>query len=200
MANSKTSLFKIVVFTLLTLIGIFARIIPVNNLKNPDILVHLDWSKTLYTQNFENIYFYPKWLYTPPTQPPLMMMGFWISRHIYENRFLLSELHNITRLPPSSVILWFDRYGEFLLLRLWAILGDIASAFLVYFLIKKHLKKFKIAILGFIFMLFNPISLFETTFWGQNDIISILFTYLAFLCIKNRIFRFSLPFYILLVF
>ncbi|HBP51242.1 MAG: hypothetical protein US68_C0002G0034 [Candidatus Shapirobacteria bacterium GW2011_GWE1_38_10] len=194
MAKNKISIFKIIIFAVLILIGIGVRTIPVNNLKNGDILVHLDWSKTLYKQGLNNIYFYPNWLYSPPTQPPLMMMGFWASRHLYENRYLLSELHNSTRLPPASVILWFDKYGEFLLLRLWATLGDIACAFFVYFLIKKHLKNFKIALLGFIFMLFNPLSLFETTIWGQNDIISVLFAYLAFLSIKSKKLLFLSPF------
>jgi Gpi18-like mannosyltransferase len=186
MAKSKITFFKIVLFSFLLLLGIGVRIIPVNNLKNGDIMVHLDWSKTLYTQNLNNIYFYPNWLYTPPTQPPLIMLGFWTSRHLYENRYLLSELHNSIRIPPASVIIWFDKYGEFLLLRLWAVLGDIACAFLVYFLIKKHIKNYKVALLGFILMLFNPLSLFETTLWGQNDIVSILFTYLAFIFIKNK--------------
>ncbi|MFA6007173.1 MAG: hypothetical protein WC784_00820 [Candidatus Shapirobacteria bacterium] len=186
MAKNKTSVFKVVLFFILILIGIGVRIIPVNNLKNGDILVHLDWSKTLYKQHLNNIYFYPKWLYAPPSQPPLMMLAFWTSRHLYENRYLLSELHNSIKIPPASVILWIDKYGEFLLLRLWAILGDILSALLVYFVIKKHQKNFKIAILGFAFMLFNPLSIFETTFWGQNDIISIFFTYLAFLIIKDK--------------
>ena len=186
MAKSKKAFFKLVIFAFFILIGLGIRIIPVNNVNNDDILVHLDWSKTIYKQKLSNIYFYPNWIYAPPSQPPLMMLGFWTSRHLYENRYLLSELHNTIRLPPSSIILWFDKYGEFLMLRLWAILGDIFCAFLIYFILKKYFNNFYIALLGFIYMIFNPLSLFETTVWGQNDIISIFFAYLAFFNIDKK--------------
>jgi Gpi18-like mannosyltransferase len=198
MAKSKITFIKIAVFAFLILIGFGVRIIPVNNLINDDILVHLDWSKTIYKRSLNDIYFYPKWMYAPPSQPPLMMLGFWTSRHLYENRYLLSELHNFIKLPPSSLIIWFDKYGEFLLLRLWAILGDFLSAFLIFYILKKHFKNYKIALLGFVYMLFNPLSIFETTIWGQNDIISIFFAYLAFINIdKKKISIFSPIFFLI---
>jgi Gpi18-like mannosyltransferase len=188
MSKDKILLYKIVLIIVLILIGIGIRIIPLDDSKNDDLLVHFDWSKTIYSQGFENIYFYPDWYYAPPSQPPLMMMGFWTSRYIYENRYLLSELHNTIHIPPASLIIWFDKHGEFLLLRLWAIIGDIGSALLISYILKKNTKKFILALCGLIFMLFNPLSIFETIIWGQNDIISILFTYLAFYSInKNKI-------------
>lgn len=186
MAKNKNVYKKIVIFLLLILIAIGIRIIPIPGTEKRDLLVHYDWSKTIYKEGLKDIYFHSDWSYSPPTQPPLMMLAFWTSRHLYENRYLLSELHNLVRLPPSSFIIWFDQHGEYLLLRLWAIIGDILSAILIYFLAKKYLKNPKIALLSFVFMLFNPISLFESTIWGQNDIISIVFIYFAFFSLLSN--------------
>ncbi len=191
MAKIKINFPKIILIVFLTLLAIVVRSIPVKSDNQGDILVHYDWSKTLYHQDLKGIYFYDNWLYTPLTQPPLITLGFWVSRHIYENRYLLSELHNLIKIPPASVILWFDHYGEFLLLRLWAILGDIILAFFIFGLIYKYKKDFNKALLGFIFILFNPINLFETWIWGQNDIVSVVFVYLSFLSIKKNKFIFS---------
>ncbi|MBU1117718.1 hypothetical protein KKD37_02020 [Patescibacteria group bacterium] len=193
MAKDKFKIKRIFFIIFVVILAFAIRIYPIKNTSKGDLLVHYEWSQTIYKEGLENIYFFPTWTYTPPTQPPLMMMGFWTSRHLYENRYLLSELHNQTRLPPSSVILCFDKYGEYLLLRLWAILGDFLSAFFVFFLIKKYLKNFNIALLGLIFMLFNPISLMETSLWGQNDVIGIIFAYISFLLLKNKSWKIFSP-------
>lgn len=185
MAKNKIPWFKIVLFLLVSSFALIIRIIPLEWTKKGDILVHYDWSKTIYQEGFKNIYFYPEWIYSPPTQPPLITYAFWLSRHIYENRYLLSELHNQIRIPPTAFILWFDKYGEFLLLRLWAILGDFACAFFVYYVVKKFTQSFKLAFLSFLSILFNPLTILETTLWGQNDVLSLVFVYLAFLCIKK---------------
>lgn len=194
MAKAKIPHLRLILFILFSLVAFILRIIPFEWTKKGDILVHYDWSKTIYTEGFKDIYFYPKWTYSPPTQPPLMMFAFWTSRHIYENRYLLSELHNQIRLPPASFILWFDKYGEFLLLRLWAILADFACAFLVYFVVKKYLKNDKIAFIAYLLTIFNPLSILETTLWGQNDILSIFFAYLAFLNFSPLLFLVSILF------
>jgi len=191
MAKIKINFSKIILIAFLILIAIAIRSIPVKSDNHGDILVHYDWSKTLYHQDLKGIYFYDNWLYTPLTQPPLITLGFWFSRHVYENKYLLSELHNLIKIPPASVILWFDHYGEFLLLRLWAIIGDIILAFFIFWLIYKYKKDFNKALIGFIFILFNPINLFETWIWAQNDIISVVFVYLSFLSLKKDKFIIS---------
>lgn len=158
-----------------------------------DILVHFDWSRTLYKTGIKGSYSYPNWIYSPPTQPPLMMFNFWVSRHLYENRYLLSELHNKIRLPPASFILWFDKYGESILLRLWSIVGDIFCSLFIYWIILKIKKDKKIAIIGFLLFFFNPISLFETCIWGQNDIYGSSFILISLSFLFYKKLRFLSP-------
>lgn len=191
MAKNKIPWFKLVLFLFVSIVALILRIVPLEWTKKGDILVHYDWSKTMYQEGFKNIYFYPKWIYSPPTQPPLINFAFWTSRHIYENRYLLSELHNQIRVPPAAIILWFDKYGEFLLLRLWAILADFACGILIYILVKKYLKSFKMALLAYAFTILSPLALLETSLWGQNDILSLFFAYISFFALSPLAFLFS---------
>jgi Gpi18-like mannosyltransferase len=116
-----------------------------------------------------------------------MMLSFWLSQHIYKNQYVLSELHNQTHFPPTAIILWFDQNGEFLLLKTWAIIGDILSSIIVYFVIKKITKKNILAILGLTLVMLNPVSIYESAFWGQNDIIGSAFAYISLFSLVSSI-------------
>lgn len=173
--NKKNLLILLILF-----IAILIRALLATVFNTGDVLVQLEWAKTIYQQKLPNSYFYPIWTYSPPTQPPLMMLSFWLSQHIYENRYLLAQLHNIIKIPPTFFILWFDKFGEIFLIRLWEIIGDIFSAIIVYILVQKYFKRYWISLLAFISILFSPITIFETSIWGQNDIFSIFIIYISF--------------------
>lgn len=158
-----------------------------------DVLVHFDWARTIYKTGIKGSYSYPIWTYSHITQPPIMMLSFWVSRHLYENRFLLAQLHNQIRIPNAAFIIWFDKYGESILIRLWAIIGDIASSLFVYWIILKINKSKKLALLGFLLCFFNPISLFETCAWGQNDIYASIFILSSFLPLFSKNLKFLSP-------
>lgn len=186
-------------FILAILLALFLRTYLISLVTNRgDISVHFDWSRTIYQIGLKGSYSYPIWVSSPPTQPPLMMANFWTSRHLYQNRYLLAELHNLTKIPPASIILWFDKYGESILLRLWAMIGDIVSSLFIFWALL-HLKiNKKIAFVGFLAFLFNPISLFITSVWGQNDIYAASFVLLSFLFLYYQKYRFFSPFFFVL--
>lgn len=182
------------IIILLLFLGIFLRFFLSSiALNRGDILVHLDWARTLYKTGLKGSYSYPIWTYSPATQPPLMMLNFWASRHLYENRYLLAQLHNTIRLPPASFIVWFGKYGESILIRMWAMLGDIACSLFIYWLIIKIKNNKKLALAGFLIFFFNPISLFESSVWGQNDIYASAFIFLSFLPLFYKKLRFLSP-------
>jgi Gpi18-like mannosyltransferase len=175
----------LVLFFLLTL-GFLLRMILSPLVIKGDLLVSYEWSKVLYEKGLGGSYFREGWIYSFPTQPPLMMLLFWLSRWFYEHRYFLSLAHNVFRLPPASFIIWFDQNGEIFLLRLWAILGDVLSALLIYYLILKISGKQKLAILGLIAFLFNPISIFISAIWGQNGILAVFFSMLSFFVVQFK--------------
>ena len=173
-----------IIIPILAIGFIFRVLIAPLNLKG-DMAVHIDWSRTLYHINLSNSYFYPIWASTPPTQPPLMMLFFWLSQHFYQNRYILAELHNFSHFPPSAFITWFAQNGEIILIKLWAIIGDLSSGIIVYLLVYSITHHQKVSLLSLIAVIFSPLTIYESAFWGQNDTVAALFIYLALFVITS---------------
>lgn len=177
---------KILFIIFLILLNLTIRISISNSVKpQGDILVHLEWSKILYQKGLPGSYFFQLWTYTPPTQPPLMMVSYYLSQAIFQNRNIFSQIHNLTKIPPAFLLLSFEKYGEILTLRLWELIGTylIAFIFLFYFLKKNNLSK---SLIIFSLIIFNPITIFINSVWGQNDILPNLFMYSSFLLIFSE--------------
>lgn len=177
---------KFLFLSIFILINLVFRIfLSINNIPKGDILVHQEWAKILFQQGLPGSYFFEGWTYTPPTQPPLMMSGFYLSEYIYQNRNIFSQLHNTIKIPPAFILLGFQKYGQILTLRLWETFFTyiIASIFFFYFSKKISFTK---SLLIFNIIIFNPISLFINSIWGQNDILPTTFMYLSFLGIFSN--------------
>lgn len=138
-----------------------------------DVLVHIDWGKLTNQQGLVNSYFHSGYTYTPLTQPPLITLLFHLSYSLYDLRFKLASLHNRIDFPPGIFIYYYDQYAHFFLFRGWGIVGNFL---LIYYL----LRKFRPGLLGKIFIIFNPTLIFLTAVWGQNDVLSALLYFLAF--------------------
>jgi Gpi18-like mannosyltransferase len=150
-----------------------------------DILVIEEWSRSLYEKGTSGSYFREGWVYSMPTQPPLMMLLYWTSRYFYQQRYLLSQWHNLIRIPPTFVILWVDKNGPLFIVRLWGIIADLFSAVTVYLVVNK-LKDKKKAFWAMNFILFNPILIFESSIWGQVDLLSPLLALVAFFFLFSK--------------
>ena len=144
-----------------------------------DILAIAEWSKSLYEQGIKGSYFREGWVYSFPTQPPIVMLAYWISAWLYVHRYFLVVLHNWFRIPPATILVWLAKNPLFFV-KLWGILADCLSALVVYLVLKK-LKKQTLALWAMIFLLFNPIPFFVSSVWGQIDILGVILAFLAFL-------------------
>jgi len=172
---------KSIVIFLLFLAAFILKAALTTSINKGDILVIEEWSRVLYQEGLAGSYFREGWVYTFPTQPPLMMLLYWFSRWLYEQKYFLSIWHNFCRLPPAFIILWLDKNGPLFLVKLWGILADLLSAVLVYQVIKKVTKKPSKAFWSMIFILFNPLLIFESSIWGQVDMLAALFGLASFL-------------------
>lgn len=186
-------------FTLLLLIiaGVIVRAWLSTIISKGDLLVFGEWSKSLYEHGVMGSYFREGWIYSFPTQPPLMMLLFWASSWLHERLYFLAALHNLIRFPPAWTILWLkDNFLFFT--KIWAILGDIFGALVLYYLFNHFFHKPKIALLAFIFILFNPVSLFTSGIWGQTGSLSGVLAFLAFLIIYKKNLRLLSPLFFIL--
>ncbi len=186
--KSFTNVWKILLiifFSLLLRIFLSNVTVPVG-----DILVHQEWAKSLYQEGTRGSYFREGWTYSPPTQPSLMMLAYSGSRSIYENRNVFSAMHNLLKIPPASVLLGFQKYGQILTLKIWEFLATLIIAFVFYFYFSNQ-KSSKIGLIIFTLILFHPILIFTNSVWGQNDLIPTMFAYISFLLIFSKYIYYS---------
>jgi hypothetical protein len=177
---------KVFLFIFVIVLNLIVRtFFAVSTKPQGDILVHLNWAQTLYQQGLSGSYFSLYWTYTPPTQPPLMMLAYYFSQSIYYNRNILSQFHNLVKFPPSSFLLFFQEYGEILSLRFWELIGTLLIAFIIYFYFSRKIG-FKKSFIIFNLIIFNPITIFINSVWGQNDILPTAFMYASFLLLFSE--------------
>ena len=178
------------------LINLIFRIwISINVIPTGDIIIHQEWANKLSSQGLSGSYFFQNWTYSPPTQPPLMMMAYSYSGWIYQNRNIFSSLHNLIKFPPAFLLLGFQEYGQILSLRLWEMLTTYLIAIILFFYYQK--KSFKKSLLIFLLIIFNPISIFLNSVWGQNDLLPTVFAYIGFIVSFSPFFIFSPAFFLL---
>src|SRR3989304_5770901 len=158
-----------------------------------DIRLYADWGEKLIIYKPINFYTYPNWVYAPPNYPPLLSLIYGVAFWIYERKYYLAQLHNLIRIPPAIIIKFFYTHGYFVLLKLPGILADLGVSLLIYKFILEISKKTKAATLGLLFYLFNPVSIFLSSVWGQTDSLIAFMGLLSFYALYRGKIVLSLP-------
>jgi len=158
-----------------------------------DIRLYADWGEKLVIYKAINFYKYPVWYYAPPNYPPLLSLIYGAAYQLNERKYLLAELHNLIRIPPAFFIKFFYIHGYYILLKLPGILADLGLSLLIYKFILEITGKTKVALLGFLFYLFNPVSIFLSSIWGQTDSLIALLGLLSFYTLYKGKLILSLP-------
>lgn len=168
-----------------------------------DVLVFAEWGERFWKLPLREYYQDRNWYFSFPTYPPLsnLMYGglYWLNEHQY----ILAEIHNKTRLIPSQVLIFLGSVrsdnpfrwneGYFLLLKLPVILADVGIGYLVYKIVLE-LKKAKItALLALVIYIFNPVTVFISSVWGQSESLIAFFGLLSFYLLYKKNFTFSIP-------
>ncbi len=154
---------------------------------------YAEWGERLVKNGPKNYYFSEGWYYSIPVYPPVSILTFGGLYQLNEKRYILAQVHNLIRFPPSSFIIYFYKWGYILLLKLPGILADLALSAVVYKLIFKLSKNKKMAVSGMIFYLFNPISIFLSGAWGQTDSVVAFLGIVSFLLLLKKNAAASIP-------
>jgi len=177
---------KIKIITILFLSFIFYLYLSQYGNQNGDINVHLDWAQSIFKHPLNDFYFRSKWRLTnPPTQPSLLNFLLYGSQYIYQHRYFLYQLHNLFKIPPTSVLLFLDQHCPYLSIKFWPILAVLVSSLFIYLTVKTR-KNNQTGLLAMLFFLFNPLIIFQTSFWGQFDIVSALPATLSIFLIPSQ--------------
>lgn len=179
---------------LLIILGLAVRIIfvPIGVQISGDFQLFIDWGKKFWGVGAQNFYTYKTWTLSPPNYPPIASLIFGATYWLYDHRYVLAQLHNLIRIPPAAFIIYFYKYGYFLLLKFPSILSDLGIAYLIYKVILKIDGSIKKAYIGFFLFFLNPVTIFLSSIWGQTDSFVALFGMLSFLLILDKKFEVSL--------
>lgn len=158
-----------------------------------DIRLYADWGEKLIIYKPINFYAYPNWIYAPPNYPPLLSLIYGTAFWLFERKYVIAQLHNLIKIPPAIFIKFFYIHGYFVLLKLPGILADLGVSLLIYKIILEITKKTKTALLGLLFYIFNPVSIFLSSVWGQTDSLIGLLGLLSFYTLYKGKFTLSLP-------
>ena len=180
------------------LLGLIIRLIlvPMWVTINGDLLLYSDWGQKFWEYGIQNFYYITDWHYAPPNYPPILSLIYAGAYWLFDHKYFLPQLHNLIRIPPAIVIVYFYQNGYHLLLKLPAILADVFAGMLIYKIVNEITKSQKKSLLAFAFYLLNPVSIFLSGGWGQTDSFVSLVGLLAFFfLVKNKI-EYSLPLFL----
>lgn len=160
---------------------------------HPDLNNHGDWGIRFWQYGASG-FFAPDanvWSFIWPNQPPGTMYMFAGARKIYEGVFgALSYLHFNLHIFPGSILLYLELNLYTALLKLPAILSDLGIAYLIYKivlgLVKDEKKGKKLATIGAVVFLFNPLVWYNSVVWGQYDSVINFLALLSFYFLMKR--------------
>jgi hypothetical protein len=182
-----------------------------------DILSNAEWGQWIYKNGFLGFYNNTIWIYSWPTQPPLISLIYGFDNWLY---IFLLELFRSTgnaivlyHLAPGHMvwffefIKWFDTTktsteavfstGYLASVKILPILADLGISVVIY-LVAKRIKDIKYPFLWSAIYLLSPFSWYLSALWGQYDQISFLPLLLAVILESKNKLSWLTPFLVLL--
>ena len=153
----------------LILLGLIIRLILlfISN-SHPDVGNHLDWGIRFWLYSPQKFYDQSVWSVSWPNQPfasIYLFAGISFLKDLLYNFFLY--LNNTLPLFPSKLIWILETNLHVWLVKLPFILSDLGIAVLIGHIVKKYKPQY--SLIAAALFLFNPITIYNSTVWGQTD-------------------------------
>ena len=178
---------------LFIIVGLCVRVFLIDKVVVGDLMNYAEWGQRLAESGPKDFYFSKGWYYSIPVYPPVSMWVFsglfWVSEH----KFVLAQMHNLIKFPPSVFIIYFYKWSYIFLLKLLPIIADLGISIVVYKLIFEITKNKRKAVFGLLFYLLNPITIFLSGAWGQTDSVVAILGLVSFLLLINKKVWVSIP-------
>lgn len=184
-------------FFLLLLLAIIFRLVISPTAYHIDILSNAGWGQWLYTNGPRHFYTNNIWIYSWPTQPPLVNLVYELADWLYIKQFdywltywsaFIIHHHVMPQLFGWYFVfvkwmkaLYFEtpfQNGFLLSIKLVAILADTLIASLLYLILRRRLRREALAFTAL--FLFFPFSWYISALWGQYDGVGFFFVLAAF--------------------
>ena len=166
--------------------------------QNTDVLAYRDYGRISYLYNLEDTYktHHISFGTLPNNQPPGSL---YIISSAYNLELLFSKVYiKFFHLKEGSVQ-WIN--GPLLdgFLRFPSILADLVIGLFIYKIVKKKASK-KMGIIASSLFLFNPVIIYNSSFWGQMDSLNNLFFYLSLYLLSKKSYFLTLFFFLVSLF
>ena len=181
--------------------GFFLRIYLTRFGNVGDLLVFAEWGEKLLELGPYLFYKYEDWYFSYPTYPPLSALMYGGLAWIFRQNIVLAHLHNLIKFPPAFVITHLTRIapnglflwqeGYFLTLKLPAILGDLGVSYLIYKIVFDITKNKKTSFFALFAYLFNPVTIFVSSVWGQPESLIAFFGLFSFYQLYKKKYLYS---------
>ena len=183
---------------LIFLLALIFRLLIFPSAFHDDIYSIAGWGQRLGEKGALTFYQENQWVYSWPTQPPLVNLVYGFCWHFY--LFLLEAMRSLANtivayhLAPGKMVwffnylIWFDKAihpvipfpnGFVFSIKFLAIVSDLLLGWLIYYFAKSS--RARHPLLWPSLYLFSPFSWYISALWGQYDQISYLFLLLSFI-------------------
>lgn len=155
-------------FKVVLILALVLRLFLILKAYHGDLNNNISWGTRAAELGLKDFYEREQWEYSAPNQPPGTIYLFWLVGKIYRGVWDVSWWLN-SRLPPfpSPFIWWWEQKGLWGLVKLPSILADLGIGWLIYSWVKKNRERLALPLATI--WLFNPVSWYNSAFWGQTD-------------------------------
>lgn len=162
-----------------------------------DLNNNISWADIAYERGLNGFYGSDDandWPYSAPNQPPLTILLFTSLRFVWDitARSFNYLNKNFQKFPSRTVWFW-EESGMILLVKLPSILADLAIGYLIFKYLNKSKKYKNKAFLISSIWLFNPLTFYNSSIWGQTDSIVNLIGLIAIFALhEKRLIKFCI--------
>jgi Gpi18-like mannosyltransferase len=160
--------------------GLLIRLILLPLGFHPDVRNHVDWGMRFFQYGLGEFYQANIWSYSWPNQPPGTIYIFAFLKLLYDGIFAGLWFLNL-KIPlfPSFIFPYLEHDFPQVVMKIPSTLADLGVAALIFLILKKFATR-KGALIGASFYLFNPVTFYNSSFWGQTDALVFLFALFSF--------------------
>ncbi|KKQ25768.1 MAG: hypothetical protein US62_C0005G0012 [Candidatus Woesebacteria bacterium GW2011_GWA1_37_8] len=171
-----------------------------------DLNNNISWGLLSLERGLRGFYESGNWPFSAPNQPPLTILLFYAISYLWKIiTDLVWFLNNNIGIFPSPFVWFWGKWGMIILIKLPSLLADLGIGWVIYrflkdgLLEKSHNKKS--VMLLTILWLFNPISWYNSSVWGQTDpIVNLLGLAAIFSLLNKKLTKFGVLFTLSLLF
>lgn len=159
-----------------------------------DLNNNISWGQIAYENGLRDFYGSSDsddWPYSAPNQPPLTIINFAVTANFWHAiNDKVSDFNWRYRVFPSKFIWFWEENGWDLLIKLPSLIADLGIGLVIYWYLRKKKKANAMFIASL--WLFNPLTWYNSSVWGQTDSIVNLFGLIAIInLLEKKLVNFS---------